>query len=196
MGHGGHYHSQSPEAFFCHVPGIKVYLPFCVSCLLIVQMFFQPQKGNCSSTLMLLPWWPNLKLKSVFSHVSHVLQYILFCAWDAIHIVKFACRGVKVLLLWVEHENFSICHPTDHTRVSLTAPNSTCFNNAICHCSVHTSSQVNSFLVLGQVVIPRSPSQAKGLLLSSIRDPNPVVFFEPKVHYFPDSLIVIYNWIT
>ncbi|KAL0914357.1 hypothetical protein M5K25_014701 [Dendrobium thyrsiflorum] len=32
-----------------------------------------------------------------------------------------------------------------------------------------------------KVVIPRSPRQAKGLLLSSIRDPNPVVFFEPKV---------------
>lgn len=32
-----------------------------------------------------------------------------------------------------------------------------------------------------QVVIPRSPKQAKGLLLSSVRDPNPVVFFEPKV---------------
>lgn len=31
------------------------------------------------------------------------------------------------------------------------------------------------------MVIPRSPSQAKGLLLASIRDPNPVVFFEPKV---------------
>lgn len=27
VGHGGHYHSQSPEAFFCHVPGIKVFLP-------------------------------------------------------------------------------------------------------------------------------------------------------------------------
>lgn len=26
VGHGGHYHSQSPEAFFCHVPGIKVNL--------------------------------------------------------------------------------------------------------------------------------------------------------------------------
>lgn len=25
VGHGGHYHSQSPEAFFCHVPGIKVW---------------------------------------------------------------------------------------------------------------------------------------------------------------------------
>lgn len=24
VGHGGHYHSQSPEAFFTHVPGIKV----------------------------------------------------------------------------------------------------------------------------------------------------------------------------
>ncbi|KAL8159538.1 hypothetical protein V2J09_001075 [Rumex salicifolius] len=34
-----------------------------------------------------------------------------------------------------------------------------------------------------KVVIPRSPSQAKGLLLSSIRDPNPVVFFEPKSLY-------------
>ncbi|KAI7984035.1 hypothetical protein LOK49_LG15G02659 [Camellia lanceoleosa] len=26
VGHGGHYHSQSPEAFFCHVPGIKITL--------------------------------------------------------------------------------------------------------------------------------------------------------------------------
>ncbi|KAF5930100.1 hypothetical protein HYC85_030973 [Camellia sinensis] len=34
-----------------------------------------------------------------------------------------------------------------------------------------------------KVVIPRSPRQAKGLLLSSIRDPNPVVFFEPKWLY-------------
>ncbi|XP_024358283.1 2-oxoisovalerate dehydrogenase subunit beta 2, mitochondrial isoform X3 [Physcomitrium patens] len=34
-----------------------------------------------------------------------------------------------------------------------------------------------------KVVIPRSPSQAKGLLLASIRDPNPVVFFEPKWLY-------------
>ncbi|KAF6134263.1 hypothetical protein GIB67_010062 [Kingdonia uniflora] len=34
-----------------------------------------------------------------------------------------------------------------------------------------------------KVVIPRSPQQAKGLLLSSIRDPNPVIFFEPKWLY-------------
>jgi len=27
VGHGGHYHSQSPEAFFCHAPGIKVVIP-------------------------------------------------------------------------------------------------------------------------------------------------------------------------
>ncbi|CAG8565819.1 3782_t:CDS:2 [Paraglomus occultum] len=34
-----------------------------------------------------------------------------------------------------------------------------------------------------KIVIPRSPIQAKGLLLASIRDPNPVIFFEPKVLY-------------
>jgi len=34
-----------------------------------------------------------------------------------------------------------------------------------------------------KVVIPRDPIQAKGLLLASIRDPNPVVFFEPKALY-------------
>jgi hypothetical protein len=27
VGHGGHYHSQSPEAFFTHVPGLKVVIP-------------------------------------------------------------------------------------------------------------------------------------------------------------------------
>ncbi|EDV24980.1 uncharacterized protein TRIADDRAFT_25751, partial [Trichoplax adhaerens] len=34
-----------------------------------------------------------------------------------------------------------------------------------------------------KVVIPRSPIQAKGLLLSCIRDPNPAIFLEPKVLY-------------
>eukprot|EP00850_Spirogloea_muscicola_P015984 SM000126S26360 [mRNA] locus=s126:318862:322163:- [translate_table: standard] len=34
-----------------------------------------------------------------------------------------------------------------------------------------------------KVVIPRSPAQAKGLLLASIRDPNPVIFLEPKSLY-------------
>ena len=27
VGHGGHYHSQSPEAFYTHVPGVKVVVP-------------------------------------------------------------------------------------------------------------------------------------------------------------------------
>ncbi len=34
-----------------------------------------------------------------------------------------------------------------------------------------------------QVVVPRNPAQAKGLLLSAIRDPNPVIFLEPKYLY-------------
>jgi 2-oxoisovalerate dehydrogenase E1 component beta subunit len=34
-----------------------------------------------------------------------------------------------------------------------------------------------------KVVMPRSPAQAKGLLLSCIRDQNPCIFFEPKILY-------------
>ena len=34
-----------------------------------------------------------------------------------------------------------------------------------------------------KVVVPRNPYQAKGLLLSAIRDPDPVLFFEPKRLY-------------
>lgn len=33
------------------------------------------------------------------------------------------------------------------------------------------------------VAIPRSPVQAKGMLLSCIRSKDPCIFFEPKVLY-------------
>ena len=34
-----------------------------------------------------------------------------------------------------------------------------------------------------KVVMPSSPYDAKGLLIASIRDPDPVIFFEPKRIY-------------
>ena len=34
-----------------------------------------------------------------------------------------------------------------------------------------------------KIVMPSSPYDAKGLLISAIRDPNPVIFFEPKRIY-------------
>lgn len=34
-----------------------------------------------------------------------------------------------------------------------------------------------------KVVMPSNPKDAKGLLLASIRSPDPVVFFEPKALY-------------
>ena len=33
------------------------------------------------------------------------------------------------------------------------------------------------------IVVPRNPIQTKGLLLASIRSPDPVIFFEPKILY-------------
>lgn len=33
------------------------------------------------------------------------------------------------------------------------------------------------------MVVPSTPAEAKGLLLASIRDPNPVIFLEPKWLY-------------
>ena len=40
-----------------------------------------------------------------------------------------------------------------------------------------------TYLYFLQVVVPRGPVQAKGLLLSCIRDKNPCIFFEPKILY-------------
>eukprot|EP00932_Pfiesteria_piscicida_P012887 SRR837773.2434.p2 GENE.SRR837773.2434~~SRR837773.2434.p2 ORF type:complete len:340 (+),score=98.05 SRR837773.2434:54-1022(+) len=54
------------------------------------------------------------------------------------------------------------------------------------HGSMYHSQSVESFFAHSpglKIVIPRSPYHAKGLLLAAIRDPNPVMFFEPKVLY-------------
>jgi len=57
---------------------------------------------------------------------------------------------------------------------------------AVGHGSMYHSQSVESYFAHCpglKIVIPRGPKQAKGLLLASIRDPNPVLFFEPKVLY-------------
>jgi 2-oxoisovalerate dehydrogenase E1 component beta subunit len=89
VGHGGHYHSQSPEAQFMHTPGLKVVIP-----------------RRCETGATVVDCGPR------FDH-AHV---------DGAH----------------------------------------------------------------HVPVPpafRSPIQAKGLLLASIADNNPVIFFEPKYLY-------------
>lgn len=57
---------------------------------------------------------------------------------------------------------------------------------AVGHGALYHSQSVEGFFahVPGlKVVIPRGPIQAKGLLLSCIRDNNPCIFFEPKILY-------------
>merc|ERR1719188_300676 len=58
--------------------------------------------------------------------------------------------------------------------------------SAVGHGSMYHSQSVESYFAHCpglKIVIPRGPKQAKGLLLASIREPNPVLFFEPKVLY-------------
>jgi len=47
-----------------------------------------------------------------------------------------------------------------------------------------------------KVVIPSSPADAKGLLLAAIADPNPVLFFEPKMMYRGAAEPVPSGWHT
>lgn len=57
---------------------------------------------------------------------------------------------------------------------------------AVGHGALYHSQSVEAFFAHSpgiKVVVPRSPIQAKGLLLSCIRDPNPCIFLEPKILY-------------
>lgn len=57
---------------------------------------------------------------------------------------------------------------------------------AVGHGALYHSQSVESFFAHCpglKIVIPRGPIQAKGLLLSCIRDQNPCLFFEPKILY-------------
>merc|ERR1740121_2464995 len=57
---------------------------------------------------------------------------------------------------------------------------------AVGHGSMYHSQSVESYFAHCpgiKIVMPRGPRQAKGLLLAAIRDPDPVLFFEPKVLY-------------
>lgn len=63
------------------------------------------------------------------------------------------------------------------TSVTRLASRYTSHSNYYCPIIVLTST------LHSQVVVPSGPTEAKGLLLASIRDPNPVLYFEPKVMY-------------
>lgn len=55
----------------------------------------------------------------------------------------------------------------------------------------HTQSPESLFTHIPglRVVVPRSPTQAKGLLLAAVASPDPVIFMEPKILYVEPSMI-------
>ncbi|CAG7895140.1 unnamed protein product, partial [Brassica rapa] len=61
VGHGGHYHSQSPEAFFCHAPGIKVVIKAKGLLLSSIRdpspvVFFEPKVIREDNDITLVGW--------------------------------------------------------------------------------------------------------------------------------------------
>lgn len=69
----------------------------------------------------------------------------------------------------------------DCGKLTIRAP-----SGAVGHGALYHSQSVEAYFAHCpgiKVVVPRSPIQTKGLLLASIRDPNPVIFFEPKILY-------------
>lgn len=59
-------------------------------------------------------------------------------------------------------------------------------SGAVGHGALYHSQSVESFFAHCpglKIVVPRGPIQAKGLLLSCIRDQNPCIFLEPKILY-------------
>lgn len=69
VGHGGHYHSQSPEAYFAHTPGLKVWL--CLTRSKLSSIFGQP--SQICTTLQRLCILVTLSPPRVFfSHASAI----------------------------------------------------------------------------------------------------------------------------
>lgn len=74
-----------------------------------------------------------------------------------------------------------ICRVVRQGSITIRAPCS-----SVGHGSMYHSQSVESYFAHCpglKIVIPSGPAEAKGLLLAAIRDPDPVLFFEPKMLY-------------
>lgn len=127
---------------------------------------------------------------SFYFFVSLSLSLLFLCSSSCFVVLVMACAGLflpkcgwynsmtwRLIVLWLPG-NFDRPYPLFCQSYTLTWPLSL---PSFFPPSLPLSSLPLSLPL--QVVIPRGPSQAKGLLLSSIRDDNPVFFFEPKGLY-------------
>ena len=152
VGHGGHYHSQSPEAFFTHIPGVKA-----------SQMGARRgcQAGTCRRRTHREPpgiaGW-QYRGEPAGSRNSTALEH--------------------------KRDGDAYRHKGTHTctHSCLVPPQVVMLGEAGAPLRfIRTPTQLP--VSPPQVVMPSGPREAKGLLLASIREPDPVVFFEAKMLY-------------
>jgi len=169
VGHGGHYHSQSPEAFFSHMPGVKVVIPRRCGPWALRRCY----AGHHSR--FLLP----TTLVSIFCYLFDCFCVALFLCFSVLlHLCSCSVLPLVFILMF---PCFSVCLLPCLFFVCLLVclfvpppgPSLHSFSWLVCVTAVSNQ----PFCHYG------SPIQAKGLLLGSIRDDNPVIFFEPKYMY-------------
>lgn len=117
VGHGGHYHSQSVEGFFSHIPGIKVE----IAPLLPSSSFFPPFSSSsfsfcffllslhCSSHFLSFPSFLLSSLHSSFTNFFSIFFSSPFCLSSFLHLSLSVCM-VVLLCSAVWYDVHSVLH--------------------------------------------------------------------------------------
>lgn len=121
-----------------------------------------------SSVVMLPKTWSRSQVQVWYLNIWHISSV----RWEEERENYCCCPSFNLCLIYASVHH--LLFPNKHLYRSSW--------NWMFSCSVDMVASL-SVCCAPQVVIPRGPVQAKGLLLSCIADKNPCIFFEPKILY-------------